>query len=86
MNREILTELLESIRRGDTSVKEGLEKLVHLPFDDLGFARIDSHRSLRRGFPEVIFCQGKTPEETSLIVERMVQRESEILATRAAPG
>jgi NCAIR mutase (PurE)-related protein len=84
MNREVLTDLLESIRRGETSVKDGLERLVHLPFDDLGFARIDSHRSLRRGFPEAIFCQGKTSDQAALIVERMVERGSEVLATRAS--
>jgi len=62
-----------------------MEKLRHLPFEDLGFARIDHHRQLRRGFPEVIFCPGKTTEQVIRIFESLAARGNNVLATRAEP-
>jgi len=62
-----------------------MEKLRHLPFEDLGFARIDHHRQLRRGFPEVIFCPGKTIEQIIRIFESLAARGNNVLATRATP-
>ncbi|MBN1909495.1 MAG: nickel pincer cofactor biosynthesis protein LarB [Pirellulales bacterium] len=62
-----------------------MEKLRHLPFEDLGFARIDHHRQLRRGFPEVIFCPGKTIEQIIRIFESLATRGNNVLATRAEP-
>jgi NCAIR mutase (PurE)-related protein len=62
-----------------------MERLRHLPFEDLGFARVDHHRQLRRGFPEVIFCPGKTTEQIIGIFESLAARGNNVLATRAEP-
>ena len=64
---------------------EAIEKLRHLPFEDLGFACIDHHRQIRRGFPEVIYCPGKTTEHIIKIFESLASRGNNVLATRAAP-
>lgn len=84
MNPERLKELLKAVREGGVSPDEAAEQLRHLPFEDLGFAKVDHHRSLRCGFPEVIFCQGKTVDQVLAIVGRMVHHGSTILATRAS--
>ena len=63
-------------------IDEALNQLENLPFEDLGFAHIDHHRTLRRGFPEVIFCQNKTTEQAVTIMQRMAEH-SDVLATRA---
>jgi len=62
-----------------------MEKLRHLPFEDLGFARVDHHRQIRRGFPEVIFCPSKTTEQIIRIFESLAARGNNVLATRAEP-
>jgi pyridinium-3,5-biscarboxylic acid mononucleotide synthase len=62
-----------------------MEKLRHLPYEDLGFARVDHHRQLRKGFPEVIFCPGKTNEQIVRIFESLATRGNNVLATRARP-
>ena len=59
-----------------------VEQLRHLPYEDLGFARMDSHRALRQGFPEVIFCQGKTVPQVEAIARRILDRHQSLLATR----
>jgi pyridinium-3,5-biscarboxylic acid mononucleotide synthase len=59
MTPQIMLELLKKVREGAITPEEGLEKLKHLPFEDLGYARVDHHRALRQGFPEVIFAPGK---------------------------
>jgi NCAIR mutase (PurE)-related protein len=59
-----LRDLLEDVERGGLSVEEALERLKGFPYEDLGFARLDSHRTLRKGFPEVIFCPGKTEDRS----------------------
>ncbi len=64
---------------------EAIEKLRHLPFEDLGFACIDHHRQIRRGFPEVIYCPGKTTDHIIKIFESLASRGNNVLATRAAP-
>lgn len=64
---------------------DALEQLKTLPYEDLGFARVDHHRQLRRGFPEVIFCPGKTKEQIVTIFGTLAQRGNNVLATRAAP-
>ena len=63
MDRDSLKKLLDEVAGGKTGVDEAVERLRMLPFEDTGYARIDHHRELRRGFPEVIFCEGKTPEQ-----------------------
>ncbi|HOF33989.1 MAG TPA: nickel pincer cofactor biosynthesis protein LarB [Spirochaetota bacterium] len=82
MREDILVNLLEEVRNGTLDTKEALQKLRHLPFDDLGFVKIDNHREIRTGFPEVIFCPGKTSEQILAIVKRMNESGSNILASR----
>ncbi|HVU44987.1 MAG TPA: nickel pincer cofactor biosynthesis protein LarB [Terracidiphilus sp.] len=76
--------LLNEVRDGRTGVAQALEKLRHLPFEDLGFAKLDHHRALRTGMPEVIFAQGKTREQVAIIFARMAQAGGNVLATRAS--
>lgn len=82
MNAAILRELLEEVRRGETSSETALERLRDLPFEDLGFAHIDHHRALRQGFPEVIYGDGKTPAQIAQIAQQMHGQGSTVLATR----
>ncbi len=83
MNEKLLRELLESVRSGQTDTESAVQKLRKLPFDDLGFAKIDYHRSIRQGVPEVIFCQGKSIDQIRAIVENLAEHHNNILATRA---
>jgi len=85
MNEKSLRNLLIGIKNNEISVDAGLDELKNLPFEDLGFAKIDHHRQLRQGFPEVIYCAGKTTEQIVTIVEKMAERaDNNILATRAS--
>jgi len=79
-----LRKLLEQVADGTTDVAAALRRLELLPFEDLGFARIDHHRSLRRGFPEIIFGQGKTPEQIEQIFSRQAAAGHNVLGTRIA--
>src|SRR5690242_20549959 len=85
VNEEALRELLQGVRQGDVSMDDALATLRQLPFDDLGFARLDTHRALRKGFPEVVLCSGKRTEHVVAIVARLAQGSGPVLATRAAP-
>ena len=85
MNGKELEQLLADVARGATTVAEAASRLHHLPYEDIGFARIDHHRALRKGFPEVIFGQGKTAGQILAILERMTGRESVVLVTRLDP-
>ena len=76
---------MEQVRGGQVDVDQAIEKLRHLPFESMGFATIDHHRHLRRGFPEVIFCPGKTTEQVIRIFESLASRGNNVLATRARP-
>jgi NCAIR mutase (PurE)-related protein len=80
---EKLRQLLEQIQSGEVNIEYALEWLRDLPFEDLGFARVDHHRALRRGLPETVFCQGKTSEQVATIVERLASRSKPVLATHA---
>jgi len=82
MNAKALQQLLEDVASGHTGIETAMQRLRSLPFEDLGFARIDHHRSLRQGYPETIFCQGKTTEQTLRIAERILASDSPLLATR----
>ena len=84
MDSQRLRKLLEAVACGDLSPNEAAQRLRHMPFEDLGFAKLDHHRAIRCGFPEVIFCQGKTLEQVAAIVDRMVEQGSTVLATRAS--
>ena len=83
MNMDALRKLLEDVKSGAASVDSALSELRLLPFEDLGFAKIDHHRNLRNGYPEVIYCQGKTVEHIKAIVSRLMEKENNIMATRA---
>jgi NCAIR mutase (PurE)-related protein len=83
MDVKRIRELLEDVCARKVTVEEALSKLRSLPYEDLGFARLDSHRSLRRGFPEVVFCEGKSVEQITLIVRRMLAAGGSIVAARA---
>ncbi len=83
MIEERLRELLEAVRDGRVTLDEAVERLRVLPFEDLGFAKIDHHRAIRRGFPEVIYCSGKTPEQVAEIARRLAETADIVLATRA---
>ncbi len=76
--------LLHSVADGSVPVEQALERLKTLPYADMGFARVDNHRALRTGFPEVIFCPGKTPEQAALIAQKLAQGGGNVLASRAS--
>jgi NCAIR mutase (PurE)-related protein len=84
MDESRLRELLESLRRGDTSLEEALGRLRDLPYEDIGFAEVDHHRALRTGFPEVVLGLGKTPEQIAAIAQRLAARSDRLLVTRAS--
>jgi NCAIR mutase (PurE)-related protein len=84
MNRQHLLELLEQVRSGAITPDEGSRRLENLPFEDLGFARVDHHRTLRQGFPEVVFGPGKKPEHVAAIVRTLLPQKSNILVTRCS--
>lgn len=77
--------MLAAVRSGQVEIAQAVEKLKAPHFDDLGFAKVDTHRSLRKGFPEVAYCAGKTKQEIVAIVDRILAREDNLLATRASP-
>ncbi|MBS0167788.1 MAG: nickel pincer cofactor biosynthesis protein LarB [Nitrospira sp.] len=85
MNPEGLEQLLQQVHRGQLTVEQGLQRLRSLPYEDLGFASLDHHRSLRQGFPEVILCEGKTTEQVVAIARALIKKGGPFLATRAEP-
>ena len=85
MNIDALQELLNAVAAGDTSVATAVNKLKQLAFENLEYAHIDHHRSIRKGFPEVIFGEGKSSDHIIGILQRMTLQENVILVTRVAP-
>ncbi|HEY6337659.1 MAG TPA: nickel pincer cofactor biosynthesis protein LarB [Candidatus Sulfotelmatobacter sp.] len=83
MNAESIRKLFEQVRGGTLSPDDGVARLRHLPFEDLGFAKVDHHRALRAGMPEVILGEGKTPAQVAQIFARLAKQGGNILATRA---
>lgn len=83
MRPEHLNSLLDQLQRGEVSVREVVDHLAAAPFEDLGFARLDHHRSLRHGYPEVVYCPGKSAEQISEICTRLAAAGDGLLATRA---
>jgi len=83
VDHERLEKLLNKVKEGKTSVKEAIDALAVFPFVELGFARVDRHRELRCGFPEVIFCEGKEPSQVGEIAARILETSDRLLATRA---
>ena len=84
MRAEQLESLLAEVAAGRLTPRAALDRLRHLPFEDLPFARIDHHRSLRQGQPEVVFCEGKTPDQVTAICERLEAVDGMFLGTRAS--
>lgn len=85
MDEKNLEKLLEAVKTGDVPVAEAIERLRSLPYDDVGYAKLDLHRGIRTGFPEVVFCQGKSCEQAVEIVKRLSHHHARVLATRVAP-
>src|ERR1051325_10432559 len=83
MDQDQLRALFEQVRSGAVDVDAALGRLRHMPFEDLGFAKIDHHRSLRHGMPEVILAKGKTPEQVAAIADRLLEHSQNVLITRA---
>lgn len=83
MNAAALRQLLQEVRKGSVVPDEALERLRHLPFEDLGFAKVDHHRAVRVGQPEVILSLGKTPAQVAQIFARVARHGGNVLATRA---
>ena len=83
MNADSIRKLFEQARRGEITADDAVDRLRHLPFEDLGFAKVDHHRALRAGMPEVILGQGKTPAQTAAIFSRLARHGGNVLATRA---
>lgn len=83
MNEKQLEKLLTEVKDGSLGIEEAVQRLRHLPFEDVGFAKIDHHRTLRCGFPEVIYCPGKTAEQIAGIFEKLAQTGQNVIATRA---
>jgi NCAIR mutase (PurE)-related protein len=83
MDQEQLRSLFEQVRDGATDIDAAMVRMRHMPFEDLGFAKIDHHRALRHGIPEVIFAKGKTPEQVVAIAGRLLENAHNVLITRA---
>jgi hypothetical protein len=86
MHREAIRELLSDVGAGRLSVDAAVARLRGLPFEDLGFAKVDHHRALRAGASEAIFCLGKTPEQVAAIAVRLAREHPNVIATRADAG
>lgn len=85
MTESQIRSLLEEVRAGAVDIDAALTRLRHMPFEDLGFAKVDHHRAIRVGMPEVVFGQGKTPEQIVGIAERLAEHVPNVLITRASP-
>src|ERR1035438_5909357 len=83
MNAATLAGIFKEVRARKLSPEEAVQRLRHLPFEDLGFAKVDHHRALRQGMPEVILSEGKTAAQVAQIFARLAEHEGNILATRA---
>src|ERR1035437_7087208 len=83
MDQDQLRTLFEQVRAGAVDIEAAMGRMRHMPFEDLGFAKVDHHRALRHGLPEVIFAQGKTPEQVVAIAERLLANAQNVLITRA---
>jgi NCAIR mutase (PurE)-related protein len=83
MDQNQLRSLLEQVREGAIDIDGALDRLRHMPFEDLGFAKVDHHRAIRHGMPEVVFGLGKTADHIEQIARRLLERSSNVLVTRA---
>ena len=83
MDQDQLRSLFEQVRSGAVEVDAAIGRMRHMPFEDLGFAKLDHHRALRHGMPEVVLAKGKTPEQVAEIAARLLERSRNVLITRA---
>jgi len=83
LNPDAIRELFDGVRRRKLTPDEAVARLRHLPFEDLDFAKVDHHRALRAGFPEVVLAEGKTPKQVASIFSRLARHSTSVLATRA---
>jgi NCAIR mutase (PurE)-related protein len=83
MNAKEVEKLLTEVKKGETSIEKALEVLKNFPYTDLGFARIDHHREMRTGYPEIIYCAGKSVEQVREIFSVMSDKENNVIGTRA---
>src|SRR6266567_5499371 len=83
MDPDQLRSLFEQVRSGGVDIDAAMVRMRHMPFEDLGFAKVDHHRALRHGMPEVIFAKGKTPEQVVAIAEKLLDNGPNVLITRA---
>jgi hypothetical protein len=86
MSEAQLRDLLKRVRQGKLGVEAALGELRHLPFEDLGFAKVDHHRALRHGMPEVVLGSGKTPQQVAAVAAKLLERNQNLLVTRANPA
>jgi len=86
VDKQFVYDLLYQVQSGQTSVEEAFLRMRYQPYTDLGFAKLDHHRSLRQGFPEVVFCQGKTESQVATIMEQLALVHPVVLGTRAGPA
>jgi NCAIR mutase (PurE)-related protein len=85
MDQDQLRELFEQVRAGALDIDTAMGRMRHMPFEDLGFAKVDHHRALRHGMPEVILAKGKTPQQVVAIAESLLANAKNVLVTRADP-
>src|SRR5215471_15761812 len=85
MDEAILRQLLQDVSQGRQTIDQAVARLRALSVQNLGFARLDHHRSLRQGFSEVVYCASKTPEQAAQIIAKLVERHDRVLGTRAMP-
>jgi len=83
LDRDKLKRILEDVKMGETAIEEALELLKDLPYQDIDFAKLDTHRSLRKGFPEVVFCEGKSHDHLREIIRKLSDNEDFVMITRA---
>src|ERR1700719_470576 len=83
MDQDQLRGLLEAVRSGAVDIDSAVDRMRHLPFEDLGYAKLDHHRALRHGLTEVIFGKGKTPQQVAGIAARLLDKSANLLITRA---
>src|SRR5450432_136517 len=84
MDQDQLRALFEQVRAGAVDIDAAMTRMRHMPFEDLGFAKVDHHRALRHGMPEVVFGQGKTPDQVSAIASSLLAKAPNVLITRAS--
>src|SRR4051795_6385879 len=83
MDQDQLRAVFEQVRSGALEIDAAMQRMRHMPFEDLGFAKVDHHRALRHGIPEVILAKGKTPEQVATIAESLLANAKNVLITRA---